>query len=172
MSQSLRRAPCRMQAVAAQCATAHGAEAEVLPLDLCSPYAELHKAAVSADAAFDGAGVDYLLHNAGMWGHFDRPTVLPGPLLRPDSYMAAGCSKLLMHMHQVSKLTKPVQRLWHSSDLVLGGKRCSQCTVREACCRALNLLAAAASPCRREPARGSRGHLGRGWHSACSSSMC
>lgn len=37
----------------------------VLPFDLCGDYAELEKAAAAADAAFDGAGVDYLVHNAG-----------------------------------------------------------------------------------------------------------
>lgn len=38
---------------------------EVLPLDLCAPTAELHVAAVKADNAFGGSGVDYMIHNAG-----------------------------------------------------------------------------------------------------------
>jgi short-subunit dehydrogenase len=38
---------------------------EVLPLDLCGPYAGLEAAAAAADAAFGGSGVDYLVHNAG-----------------------------------------------------------------------------------------------------------
>ncbi len=42
------------------------AGAMVLPLDICSPTSQLHDAAVEADNAFDGAGVDYLIHNAGL----------------------------------------------------------------------------------------------------------
>ena len=38
----------------------------MLPLDLCAPFAELHVAAAQADTAFGGAGVDYLVHNAGV----------------------------------------------------------------------------------------------------------
>ena len=72
---------CRLQSVAAQCTAGHGTEVEVLPLDLCAPYAELHAAAVAADAAFDGAGVDYLVHNAGAWGVPAAPmAVLCGPV--------------------------------------------------------------------------------------------
>ncbi|KXZ46596.1 hypothetical protein GPECTOR_42g807 [Gonium pectorale] len=41
----------------------------VLPFDLCSEYSELEKAAAAADAAFGGAGVDYLIHNAGASQH-------------------------------------------------------------------------------------------------------
>ena len=37
----------------------------LLPLDLCAPASQMHKAAVKADNAYDGAGVDYLVHNAG-----------------------------------------------------------------------------------------------------------
>lgn len=37
----------------------------VVPFDLCAPYEELEKAAAAADAAFGGAGIDYLVHNAG-----------------------------------------------------------------------------------------------------------
>ena len=37
----------------------------VLPFDLCGDYTELEQAAATADAAFGGAGVDYLIHNAG-----------------------------------------------------------------------------------------------------------
>ena len=41
--------------------------AMVLPLDITAPTAELHGAVVAADNAFDGAGVDYLVHNAGQY---------------------------------------------------------------------------------------------------------
>ncbi len=37
----------------------------VLPFDLCADYGVLEKAAEAADQAFGGAGVDYLIHNAG-----------------------------------------------------------------------------------------------------------
>lgn len=37
----------------------------VLALDLCAPASEMLEAAVEADNAFDGSGVDYLVHNAG-----------------------------------------------------------------------------------------------------------
>jgi NAD(P)-dependent dehydrogenase (short-subunit alcohol dehydrogenase family) len=37
----------------------------VLPFDLCGNSEELQKAAAEADEAFEGAGVDYLIHNAG-----------------------------------------------------------------------------------------------------------
>lgn len=47
------------------CKEAYGTEVEVLPLDMCAPFADLQKAAVRADDVFDGAGVDYLIHNAG-----------------------------------------------------------------------------------------------------------
>ncbi|GFR45808.1 hypothetical protein Agub_g7264 [Astrephomene gubernaculifera] len=41
----------------------------VLPFDLCSDYSELEKAAAAADQAFNGAGIDYLVHNAGASQH-------------------------------------------------------------------------------------------------------
>lgn len=44
----------------------------VVPFDLCAPYEELEKAAAAADAAFGGAGIDYLVHNAG------EPPIPPG----------------------------------------------------------------------------------------------
>jgi NAD(P)-dependent dehydrogenase (short-subunit alcohol dehydrogenase family) len=37
----------------------------VLPFDLLGSEADLQKAAQAADAAFGGAGIDYLIHNAG-----------------------------------------------------------------------------------------------------------
>ena len=37
----------------------------VLPFDLCGSYSDLEQAAAAADSAFGGAGVDYLMHNAG-----------------------------------------------------------------------------------------------------------
>jgi hypothetical protein len=42
-----------------------GTQVEVLPLDLCGAFSELQEAAARADDAFEGAGVDYLMHNAG-----------------------------------------------------------------------------------------------------------
>lgn len=54
------------QAVSRACKEAsEGAEVEVLPVDLCGPFSQLHEASVRADDAFEGAGVDYLVHNAG-----------------------------------------------------------------------------------------------------------
>ena len=47
----------------------------VLPLDITAPTAELHGAAVAADNAFDGAGVDYLVHNAGQSRRPFLPTI-------------------------------------------------------------------------------------------------
>jgi NAD(P)-dependent dehydrogenase (short-subunit alcohol dehydrogenase family) len=37
----------------------------VLPFDLLGPEAGLEAAAQTADGAFGGAGIDYLIHNAG-----------------------------------------------------------------------------------------------------------
>lgn len=56
-----------LQQVGAACREAFGTEVEVLPLDVCAPFSELHSAAVRADNAFEGAGIDYFIHNAG--GH-------------------------------------------------------------------------------------------------------
>lgn len=56
-----------LQGVQAACIEMEGcAGAVVLPLDICSPASQLHEAAVEADNAFSGEGVDYLVHNAGM----------------------------------------------------------------------------------------------------------
>ena len=46
------------------------AGARVLELDLCAPASEMHEAAMEADNAFDGSGVDYLVHNAGRLAAF------------------------------------------------------------------------------------------------------
>lgn len=43
-----------------------GAKVEVLALDLTAPYSELQAAAALSDGAFGGAGIDYLVHNAGV----------------------------------------------------------------------------------------------------------
>lgn len=57
---------CVWQAVQARCRqVAQDAVIEVQTLDLTSPYAELQAAAALADGAFGGAGIDYLVHNAG-----------------------------------------------------------------------------------------------------------
>ena len=54
------------QAVQQLCEQTHGCKGVlVLPLDVTSEPAKLTAAAEEADAAFDGAGVDYLVHNAG-----------------------------------------------------------------------------------------------------------
>lgn len=44
-------------------------EVEVLPLDVTGPFEDLQSAANRADALFSGAGVDYLIHNAGASQH-------------------------------------------------------------------------------------------------------
>lgn len=54
----------------------------VVPFDLCAPYEELEKAAAAADAAFGGAGIDYLVHNAGERCPL-HACVLHGPLREP-----------------------------------------------------------------------------------------
>ncbi|CAL5222280.1 g4619 [Coccomyxa viridis] len=60
----------RLERVQAACMDREGcAGAMVLPLDICSPTSQLHEAAVEADNAFEGAGVDYLIHNAGASQH-------------------------------------------------------------------------------------------------------
>ncbi|CAK0786872.1 hypothetical protein CVIRNUC_010086 [Coccomyxa viridis] len=60
----------RLERVRAACNDQQGCGgAMVLPLDITAPTAELHGAAVAADNAFDGAGVDYLVHNAGASQH-------------------------------------------------------------------------------------------------------
>ena len=54
------------QEVRALCESSHGgAGVVVLPLDVCGAPATLEAAAEAANAAFDAAGVDYLVHNAG-----------------------------------------------------------------------------------------------------------
>lgn len=62
-----------LQQVGAACKEAYGTEVEVLPLDMCAPFAELQSAAVRADDVFDGAGVDYLIHNAGLPSNNPKP---------------------------------------------------------------------------------------------------
>jgi NAD(P)-dependent dehydrogenase (short-subunit alcohol dehydrogenase family) len=74
------------QAVQARCrAAAPGAKVEVLTLDLTAPYAELQAAAALADGAFGGAGIDYLVHNAGR-----RPPVLGASPPRSELSRAEG----------------------------------------------------------------------------------
>ena len=57
----------RVQKVKASLPT-HADNVVILPFDLCGNYEALEKAAAAADAAFDGAGVDFLIHNAGESG--------------------------------------------------------------------------------------------------------
>ena len=54
-----------MQAVADDCCQGAGQQHCVLPFDLLGNYRELEQAAAGAAAAFGGAGVDVLVHNAG-----------------------------------------------------------------------------------------------------------
>ena len=44
-------------------------EVMVLPFDICGSDAELLRAAQTADSAFSGSGIDYLIHNAGASQH-------------------------------------------------------------------------------------------------------
>lgn len=57
------------QRVKASCAGKHASEALLLPLDVTAPASDLEAAAAEADAAFGGAGVDFLIHNAGASQH-------------------------------------------------------------------------------------------------------
>ncbi|EIE23214.1 NAD(P)-binding protein [Coccomyxa subellipsoidea C-169] len=59
----------RLEQVGTACKEAYGTEVEVLPLDVCAPFADLQGAAAKADDVFDGAGVDYFIHNAGASQH-------------------------------------------------------------------------------------------------------
>ncbi len=57
---------CGRQAVQVHCReVAKDAKVEVQSLDITAPYAELQAAAALSDGAFGGAGIDYLVHNAG-----------------------------------------------------------------------------------------------------------
>jgi hypothetical protein len=55
----------KLQRVKESCTGEHASEILVLPFDLGGPAADLAAAARAADGAFGGAGVDYLIHNAG-----------------------------------------------------------------------------------------------------------
>jgi len=57
--------PLPPQRVKESCTGRYASDALVLPFDLSAPAAELEAVARGADAAFGGAGVDYLIHNAG-----------------------------------------------------------------------------------------------------------
>lgn len=59
----------RLKRVKAALVGAHASEALVLPLDVTAPPEALEAAAAAADAAFGGAGVDFLVHNAGASQH-------------------------------------------------------------------------------------------------------
>ncbi len=52
------------QLVKASCQAAPG-DVLVLPFDLLGPAAQLESAAATANVAFGGNGIDYLIHNAG-----------------------------------------------------------------------------------------------------------
>ncbi|GAX86686.1 hypothetical protein CEUSTIGMA_g14093.t1 [Chlamydomonas eustigma] len=58
------RSAGRLEEVKASLPT-HPNNVIVLPFDLCGSPDQLQKAAAAADAAFDDAGVDYLIQNAG-----------------------------------------------------------------------------------------------------------
>lgn len=49
------------------CTGPHADQILILPFDLCGPYSDLEAAAHSADQAFEGAGIDYIIHNAGSY---------------------------------------------------------------------------------------------------------
>jgi NAD(P)-dependent dehydrogenase (short-subunit alcohol dehydrogenase family) len=54
----------KLQKVASSCGAA-ACDVAVLPLDLCGEEQQLLVAAQQADELFGGAGVDFLIHNAG-----------------------------------------------------------------------------------------------------------
>ena len=54
-----------MQDVRKACVAKGAADVLVLPLDLTGSFDQLEAAAAAADEAFGGAGVDYLIQNAG-----------------------------------------------------------------------------------------------------------
>jgi NAD(P)-dependent dehydrogenase (short-subunit alcohol dehydrogenase family) len=58
------RAPYH-QAVKESCRGKYAGDILVLPLDMTAPQAELDAAAKAAGEAFGGAGIDFLVHNAG-----------------------------------------------------------------------------------------------------------
>ncbi|CAD7696273.1 unnamed protein product [Ostreobium quekettii] len=55
-----------LEKVKAACEGSHAADAVLLPVDLSDSAEALSKAVDSAFAAFGGAGVDYIVHNAGV----------------------------------------------------------------------------------------------------------
>lgn len=59
----------KLQRVKDACSGAHSGDIVLLPLDLTGPQASLEDAARRADEAFGGAGVDFLIHNAGASQH-------------------------------------------------------------------------------------------------------
>eukprot|EP00199_Chlamydomonas_sp_CCMP681_P002667 CAMPEP_0119109782 /NCGR_PEP_ID=MMETSP1180-20130426/23323_1 /TAXON_ID=3052 ORGANISM="Chlamydomonas cf sp, Strain CCMP681" /NCGR_SAMPLE_ID=MMETSP1180 /ASSEMBLY_ACC=CAM_ASM_000741 /LENGTH=342 /DNA_ID=CAMNT_0007095743 /DNA_START=116 /DNA_END=1144 /DNA_ORIENTATION=+ len=61
------RSADKLEAVKAELTASSAAPIDVivLPVDITAPFAQLEAAAAAADAAFGGAGVDYLFHNAG-----------------------------------------------------------------------------------------------------------
>lgn len=56
---------------------------KILPFDLTGSYEHLEEAARAADAAFDGAGVDFLFHNAGARAAACGVTAVAAALVRP-----------------------------------------------------------------------------------------
>lgn len=44
----------------------------MLPLDVTASEEKLQKAAAQADSAFDGRGIDILVHNAGLFREFQN----------------------------------------------------------------------------------------------------
>eukprot|EP00877_Chromochloris_zofingiensis_P006070 jgi/Chrzof1/1716/Cz10g18120.t1 len=59
----------KLQKVKMACTGPHADQILILPFDLCGPYSDLEAAAHSADQAFEGAGIDYIIHNAGASQH-------------------------------------------------------------------------------------------------------
>jgi hypothetical protein len=75
----------------------------VLPFDLCGGDEAIEKAAALADAAFGGAGVDYLIHNAGqsVIMHLSQPALSASTL----SFSPPGASQHAMAEDVKSSIT-------------------------------------------------------------------
>lgn len=105
-------------------------QAVVLPFDLCGSYADLERAAAAADAAFDGAGVDFLVHNAGEANSIAMTPCATTFTCMPHAFVGAGpaaertCSRSRMTTEPMPDrhvgpcgsawhITQPTLRPWH-----------------------------------------------------------
>lgn len=73
-----------------------GAGVVVLPLNVCGGPPALEAAAEAANAAFDAAGVDYLVHNAGQCSFLLPFPLTPACLSRCDRHDNR-CSSFVTH---------------------------------------------------------------------------